>query len=60
MGDISLETWDTSRLPEYGNGLAANRETVQDPSHIHHEDTFHIYAEISNKIHHATEHKLYK
>jgi hypothetical protein len=49
MDDISRETWDTGRLLGYGNDSAANTETVQDPNHIHHGDTFHIYAEISNK-----------
>jgi hypothetical protein len=58
MGDISQETWDTGRLPGYGNGPAANTKTVQDPSHIHHEGTFHIDAEISNKIYHTTGHKI--
>jgi hypothetical protein len=58
MGDISQEIWDTGRLPVYGNDPAANTKTVQDPSHIRHEDTFHIYAEISNKIHHTTGHKI--
>jgi hypothetical protein len=44
MDDISQEIWDTGRLLGYDNGSAANTETVQDPSHIHHEDMCHTYA----------------
>jgi hypothetical protein len=50
MADISQETSDTSRLLGYDIGLAANTGNVRDPSHIHHEDKCHIYAETSKKL----------
>jgi hypothetical protein len=50
MDDTSRETWDTGRLLGYDNDSAANTETVQDPTHIHHVDMFHIYAETSNDL----------